>query len=83
MAATFLASEGVPVRVDSQYTIMHDKFIVVDGATVEEGSFNYTAAAENRNEENVLALPDSTVAPNHNKESERLCTDAETLKRRY
>jgi phosphatidylserine/phosphatidylglycerophosphate/cardiolipin synthase-like enzyme len=33
---------------------MHDKFIVVDGETVEEGSFNDTAAAENKNAENVL-----------------------------
>jgi phosphatidylserine/phosphatidylglycerophosphate/cardiolipin synthase-like enzyme len=44
-AATFLSNQGVPVRVDYQYAIMHDKFVVVDGVTVEEGSFNYTAAA--------------------------------------
>ena len=48
-AATFLANQGVPVRVDYRYAIMHDKFIVVDGVTVEEGSFNYTAAAEKKN----------------------------------
>ena len=39
-AATFLADQGVPVRVDSRYAIMHDKFLVVDGLIVEEGSFN-------------------------------------------
>jgi phosphatidylserine/phosphatidylglycerophosphate/cardiolipin synthase-like enzyme len=38
-AATFLANQEVPVRVDYRYAIMHDKFIVVDGETVEEGSF--------------------------------------------
>jgi phosphatidylserine/phosphatidylglycerophosphate/cardiolipin synthase-like enzyme len=37
---------------------MHDKFIVIDGETVELGSFNYTAAAEKRNAENVLVLHD-------------------------
>lgn len=54
IAATFLGNQGVPVRVDYRYAIMHDKFIVVDGETVEEGSFNYTAAAENKNADNVL-----------------------------
>jgi phosphatidylserine/phosphatidylglycerophosphate/cardiolipin synthase-like enzyme len=32
--ATFLANQGVPVRVDYKYAIFHDKFIVVDGGVV-------------------------------------------------
>jgi PLD-like domain len=39
-SATFLAKQGVPVRVDYRYAVMHDKFIVVDGEVVETGSFN-------------------------------------------
>ena len=35
---------------------MHDKFIVVDGVTVETGSFNFTSAAERSNAENVVVL---------------------------
>ena len=35
-------------------TIAHNKVIIVDGRTVEQGSFNYTKAAENSNAENVL-----------------------------
>ena len=43
-AATFLANEHVPVRVDYRYAIMHDKFIVVDAvAGGGGGSFNFTA----------------------------------------
>ena len=42
-AATFLANQGVPVRIDYKYAIMHDKFIVVDGEIVETGSFNFTS----------------------------------------
>ena len=53
-SATFLANMGIPVRVDSMHAIMHNKFIVVDGQDVENGSFNYTSAAENRNAENAL-----------------------------
>jgi phosphatidylserine/phosphatidylglycerophosphate/cardiolipin synthase-like enzyme len=55
-AATFLANQGIPMRVDYRYAIMHDKFIVVDGETVEEGSFNFTAAAEKKNAENAVLL---------------------------
>jgi phosphatidylserine/phosphatidylglycerophosphate/cardiolipin synthase-like enzyme len=53
---------GVLVRVDYRYAIMHDKLVVVDGATVESGSFNFTASAETRNAENVLVLHDPTAA---------------------
>jgi phosphatidylserine/phosphatidylglycerophosphate/cardiolipin synthase-like enzyme len=35
---------------------MHNKFLVVDGMTVETGSFNYTNAAEEKNAENVIIL---------------------------
>jgi len=55
-SATFLANEGIPTRIDYEYAIMHNKFIVVDGMTVETGSFNYTKAAEEHNAENVLIL---------------------------
>lgn len=58
-SATFLANVGVPVRIDRKYAIMHNKFMVVDGVTVETGSFNYTKAAEEKNAENVLILRDS------------------------
>ncbi|OWK41992.1 phospholipase D family protein [Fimbriiglobus ruber] len=54
-----IAQAGIPVRIDYRYAIMHDKFVVVDGVTVETGSFNYTAAADERNAENVLVLRDA------------------------
>jgi phosphatidylserine/phosphatidylglycerophosphate/cardiolipin synthase-like enzyme len=56
---------------------MHDKFIVVDGETVEEDSFNYTSAAENKNAENVLVLHDPAVAALNGKEWERLWAESE------
>jgi phosphatidylserine/phosphatidylglycerophosphate/cardiolipin synthase-like enzyme len=54
--ATFLMNAGIPVRIDDRYAIMHNKFMVIDGSTVETGSFNFTAAAAVRNAENVLVL---------------------------
>ena len=53
-SATFLANMRIPVRVDSKHAIEHNKFIVVDGLHVENGSFDYTSAAEMKNAENVL-----------------------------
>ncbi len=58
---------------------MHDKFIGVDGATVEEGSFNYTAAAENRNAENVLVLRDPAIAAKYVMEWQRLWDESELM----
>ena len=53
-SANFIANAGIPVRIDFKHAIAHNKVIVVDGHTVEQGSFNYTRAAENSNAENVL-----------------------------
>lgn len=48
----------IPLRVDIIHAIQHDKYMVIDGKTVETGSFNYTAAAEQHNSENVIVLWD-------------------------
>jgi phosphatidylserine/phosphatidylglycerophosphate/cardiolipin synthase-like enzyme len=83
-AATFLANEHVPVRVDYRYSIMHDKFIVVDDATVETGSFNYTSAAERKNAENVIVLHDRPdIAKRYSGEWQRLWEESEPVKARY
>lgn len=42
--------------------IMHDKYIIVDGKTVEWGSYNYTERAENKNFENATFATDSGLA---------------------
>ena len=52
---------GVPVRINSKYSIMHNKFIIVDGKILQTGSFNYSQAAENSNAENVLIISDNTT----------------------
>lgn len=41
---------------------MHDKYIIVDGKTVEWGSYNYTENAEYKNFENAVFASDSTIA---------------------
>jgi phosphatidylserine/phosphatidylglycerophosphate/cardiolipin synthase-like enzyme len=49
-----LAAAGIPVRVDNQLDMVHDKFMVLNGTAVETGSFNDTAAAaSDRHAENA------------------------------
>jgi phosphatidylserine/phosphatidylglycerophosphate/cardiolipin synthase-like enzyme len=50
------STAGIQVRTISVYPIHHDKTIIVDGAHVETGSFNFSAAAANKNSENVIVL---------------------------
>jgi len=52
----FLKESGVPTRINEKYHIMHDKFMLIDGKTLETGSFNYTKSAEENNAENVLVV---------------------------
>ena len=54
--APYLAENGLEVRIDIAHALMHDKFMVIDGMTVETGSYNYTSSAEHHNAENVLVL---------------------------
>ncbi len=58
-----LEKAGTEVRVISPAGgIMHDKFIIVDGKTVEWGSYNYTERAEDANFENATFLSDVELA---------------------
>jgi phosphatidylserine/phosphatidylglycerophosphate/cardiolipin synthase-like enzyme len=55
-AVAAAVTAGIDARVVSRYPIFHHKFIVVDGKHLETGSFNFSAAAEKSNAENVLVL---------------------------
>lgn len=83
-AVTFLANKGVPVRLNTQYAIMHNKFMIVDGDTVQTGSFNYTASAATRNAENVLLVQDApTLAATYQGEFNRLWNESNELANHY
>ena len=54
--ATFLANGGIPVFIDADHKIAHNKVMVIDSQTVITGSFNFTKSAETGNAENVLLI---------------------------
>jgi len=51
-----LLRAGIPVYIDDKHGIAHNKVMVIDGATVITGSFNFTHAAEFENADNVLIV---------------------------
>jgi phosphatidylserine/phosphatidylglycerophosphate/cardiolipin synthase-like enzyme len=60
MRASALAT--VAVRLDGNPRLMHHKVIIVDRETVVFGSFNFTASANERNDENVVIVHDPEFA---------------------
>ncbi len=83
-ATKFLANHGVNVRLNGNYPIMHNKFIVIDDKTVETGSFNYSQAAAAKNAENVIVIwNNSTVASKYASECNRLFNEATPLDKSY
>lgn len=61
-SARFFLNVGVPAKIDSSHAIAHNKVMIIDGATVITGSFNFTKAAEKENAENLLILHDRSLA---------------------
>ncbi|CNI17022.1 endonuclease [Yersinia massiliensis] len=53
-----ITRHGVELRIDGHYHIQHDKMMIIDGSTLETGSFNYAKSAEYDNSENVLVIKD-------------------------
>ena len=61
-SATFLSNVGIPVKIDAQHAIAHNKVMIIDEETVITGSFNFTKAAEANNAENLLVIQDKKLA---------------------
>ncbi len=55
-AMDFVARNGVALRTNERFHLHHDKTIIVDGSTVQTGSFNYAPSAETKNSENVVVI---------------------------
>jgi phosphatidylserine/phosphatidylglycerophosphate/cardiolipin synthase-like enzyme len=66
-SSTFLDNQGIPVKIDAQHAIAHNKVMIIDGETVITGSFNFTKAAEENNAENLLIIHDKKLAERYTK----------------
>jgi len=61
-SADFLQHAGIPVMIDCEHAIAHNKIMIIDGQTVITGSFNFTKQAEQSNAENLLVIRDKILA---------------------
>jgi cardiolipin hydrolase len=67
-----LKEAGVDIRLDGNPALMHHKFAVIDGELVVTGSYNWSTAAEDRNDENFVVIRDRHVAEAFTQEFNRL-----------
>jgi phospholipase D len=57
-----LSSAGIETAFDKMPGIAHNKVMIIDNKKVITGSFNFTAAADSKNAENVLLIEDKNIA---------------------
>jgi phosphatidylserine/phosphatidylglycerophosphate/cardiolipin synthase-like enzyme len=53
---------GLNVREDTNPDFMHHKVMIIDGAIVVMGSFNFSGSAANDNDENLLIIHNGDIA---------------------
>ena len=58
----YLRDSGIPTETDTNPEAhMHNKFVVIDSEVLITGSFNWTVAAVNSNQENLVVLQDADI----------------------
>lgn len=60
-----IVAAGIPVVFDERSALMHNKFVVIDDATVWTGSFNATDNCAFRNNNNALLIRSGQLAANY------------------
>ena len=71
----YLAKHGITIRYSSNPYNMHHKFAVIDNEVVITGSYNWTASAGGRNNENLLIIRDPPLASRYEQEFCRLWSE--------
>jgi phosphatidylserine/phosphatidylglycerophosphate/cardiolipin synthase-like enzyme len=72
-----LRRAGLDVRLDGNPGLMHEKVIILDGETIVFGSYNFTKAADQSNDENLVVIEDSSLAQQFQTEFERVYQQAQ------
>jgi len=58
----FFINKGIKsIRISSNSNLMHNKFAIIDNNIVLTGSYNWTASASERNDENLLVVDDEEI----------------------
>ena len=73
-----LREHGLDVQIDGNCYTMHHKVIIIDRRLVITGSYNFTARAEEVNDENLLIINDPTLAAAYSAEFLRIYRQAQS-----
>ena len=68
---------GLPVRQDGNSRTFHHKVLIIDQHIVVTGSFNFSANADESNDENVIIIDNAEIAAEYLKEYDRRWAEAE------
>lgn len=76
---TLLQKEGIKVLEynpnyvsDMRSNLMHHKFAIIDTVKVITGSFNWTVAAQKRNQENLVVLQDAQIVTSFDQQFDKI-----------
>lgn len=67
-----LLTSGIDIRGDNRANLMHHKVMIIDGYVVVTGSYNWSASAEDSNDENIIILKSSSIAQTYQEEYDRI-----------
>ncbi|TRZ54376.1 phospholipase [bacterium] len=67
-----LLTAGADISLDGNPKTFHHKVIIIDGTTVILGSFNFSANANEKNDENLLIIHDTSLASAYEQEYQRM-----------
>ena len=70
-----LEQEGIDVVGDRRESLMHNKFVVIDGLDVWTGSMNFTVNGAYRNDNNLIHIRSTKLAENYTSEFEEMFVD--------
>ncbi|HEY1014837.1 MAG TPA: phospholipase D-like domain-containing protein [Herpetosiphonaceae bacterium] len=67
-----LQKAGINILADGNCYIQHNKVFIIDERTVVTGSYNFTGAAEDSNDENMLIITDPNLAKTYLENFDRI-----------
>jgi phosphatidylserine/phosphatidylglycerophosphate/cardiolipin synthase-like enzyme len=70
-----LRENGIPVVADQSDSLMHNKFVIIDGVHLWLGSMNFTVNGAYKNDNNLLHLRSRRLAENYAQEFEEMFQD--------
>jgi phosphatidylserine/phosphatidylglycerophosphate/cardiolipin synthase-like enzyme len=78
-AINILLMSGIPVKINTHPGLMHLKMTVIDGKIATAGSYNYTKAASEENDEMFVVITDPDFVKACQTEFERMWTDSQNF----